>query len=441
MRLLISMLSILGGLHGLLEACSCGKVATPCNTLADTPVVVVARVIRDSGEGLGSGPGRVVIEEVLKGLDKEVRELEVDSSAMTSCYMRLQLNERYLLFGSVQGGMFRNHVCSGSGRLRGNQLLLGALRAAAAQSAPRLIGAVQIAAAQYGAGKPAEPGVRIIAEQGERRLEARTIHDGQFEFPNIEPGDWRLRVDSPGLVHREQWPSGPIQVPATGCEIRWLTAAQDGRIAGRVTNRDGQPVARIPVQAFDFNKRGQMESSPYAEAKTDREGRYEIIGLPSQEYVVAINGKKYSDEFAHAPVYYPGTRKPSSAKRVQVVGTKVTQGIDITVGPPRQQAELIVEAVDEEGLPLDDVGAKVLDLEGVQRAYASAKQASTLLMIPVWIGETYRVEASRFKSERVPGTISPERGSLFDDRVGAAGPIHITEPTTRIRVVLRPRKP
>ncbi|MBK7930006.1 MAG: carboxypeptidase regulatory-like domain-containing protein [Bryobacterales bacterium] len=289
MRLLISMLSILGGLPGLLQACSCAKGLTPCNTFATTPVVVVGKVVRDSGGGLGSGPGRVVIEEVLKGLDKEVRELEVDSSAMSSCYMRLKLDERYLLYGSLQGGVLQNHVCSGS-RLGGEPLLLGALRAAAAQSAPRLIGAVEIAASEYGAGRPAEPGVRIVAEQGNRRLEARIIHDGQFEFPNIEPGEWKLRVDSPGLVHRDQWPSDPIQVPANGCEVRWLRAAQDGRIAGRVTNRDGQPVAGIPVQAFHFDRRGQMESSPYAEAKTD-EGRYEIAGLPSEEYLVAINGR------------------------------------------------------------------------------------------------------------------------------------------------------
>jgi len=381
-----------------------------------------------------------VIEEVLKGLGKEVRELEVDSSAMTSCYMPLKLNERYLLFGALQGGVLRSHICSGSGPLQGNQLLLSALRAAAAQSTPRLTGGVELATSQYGSGRTAGPGVRVIAEQGKRRLEAWTIHDGQFEFPDIEPGEWKVRVDSPGLVHREQWPPDPIQVPTGGCESRLLIAAQDGRIAGRVTNRDGQPVAVIPVQAFDVGEKGRLETSPFAEAKTDVEGRYEIAGLPSREYVVAINGKMYSDELAFAPVYYPGTRKPSSAKRVQVVGTKVTQGIDLTVGPPRQQAELIVEAVDEEGLPLDGVSAKVLDLEGVQRAYASAKQASTLLMIPVWIGETYRVEASRFKSERVPGTISPERGSLFDDRVGAAGPVEIKEPSARIRVVLRPRR-
>ncbi|MBK7930007.1 MAG: hypothetical protein IPJ98_21785 [Bryobacterales bacterium] len=102
---------------------------------------------------------------------------------------------------------------------------------------------------------------------------------------------------------------------------------------------------------------------------------------------------------------------------------------------------MIVDVVDEEGLPLDYVGAKVLDLNGVQRAYASAKQANALPMIPVWIGETYRVEASRFKASP-NSTKKPGEGAIvIDHREGAAGPIHISEPTTRIRVVLRPRKP
>ncbi len=442
MQTILRLLIAFGASTTLGWSCSCVKGITPCNTFSKTPVVLMGKVIRDSGEGLGNGPARMAIEEVLHGLSSDVREIEVDTSAMSTCYMRLKLDEKYVIFGSLRDGRLVNHVCSGSFNVRGNDVLLNALRQAEAGASPRLIGTVGLAKGRYGSDGPAGAGIRIVAENSGMSRETRTLSDGQFEFTDISPGEWKIRVDSPGFVHRNVWPREPIQVPVSGCESRWLDAAQDGRISGRVTDEDGKPLAAVPVQAFNFDSRlGGLETSPFREAKTDAEGRYEIAGLPSQDYVVGVNGKKYSDELAYPRVYYPGTKDALAAKRVNVQGTQVTQGIDLILAPPRAAAELVIQAVDENETPLDEAGAKVLDPnDGHQRVVGRQAGSDGLIRLPVWQGETYMVESYRFKAMRVapqPG----QRPFVIDNREGKAGPIQITGPVITLRVILRPKQP
>lgn len=78
-------------------ACSCLTTGSACDALRPTEIVFVGTVTQDSGEGTGTGPGRMAVEEVLHGLPKDVREVTVDTSAGTSCYRRLKLHERYVI--------------------------------------------------------------------------------------------------------------------------------------------------------------------------------------------------------------------------------------------------------------------------------------------------------------------------------------------------------
>jgi hypothetical protein len=426
---------------GLGWGCSCVPGITACNNFAKANVVVVGKVIRDTGAGLGTGLGRIAVEEILHGLPRDVREIDVNTSPMSSCYMRLALNERYLLFGSVENGVLFSGFCAGSRNLAGNELLLDALRQAEAHGPSRLVGTVGIGKSLYGSDERAGAGLRVVAIQGDQRRETQTVSGGQFEFRDVTPGVWELRVDSPGLVHRGMWPREPIRVPPGGCEYRSLDATGDGRISGRVTDAEGKPVAGVMVQAFNFDHRGILETSPFGEARTGAGGEYEIRGLPEQPYIVAVNGRKHHDEGPYRAVYYPGTSDALSAKRVPVRGIEVTPGIDLVVSPRRVAAQLIVEAVDEEGNPLDAVGAKTLDLNGAQRAAsASVSGKDGLSTLAAWEGETYLVEAFRVK------TISPEEARKtgaripIDMREGKAGPVQVTAPVTRIRVVLRPKR-
>ena len=106
---------------------------------------------------MGDGPARMVVEEVLHGIPDDTGEVEVETSARTSCYMRLARDERCLIFASRDPhnpNLFRNHVCAHSFNIRGNEYLLRALSDAEARGPTHLLGAVYKQRNRYGLGTP-----------------------------------------------------------------------------------------------------------------------------------------------------------------------------------------------------------------------------------------------------------------------------------------------
>src|SRR5437762_2462040 len=102
-RRLRQQLECCGGLMSCFHfdsACFCGTTGSACDWLRGAEAVFVGRVIEDSGEGYGTGPARMIVEEVLHGLPATLHEVTVDTDAGTSCYMRLKKDERYVIYGS-----------------------------------------------------------------------------------------------------------------------------------------------------------------------------------------------------------------------------------------------------------------------------------------------------------------------------------------------------
>jgi hypothetical protein len=419
-------------------ACSCPPAITPCTSISTAPIVFVGTVVRDSGDGLGNGPARMRIEEVLHGISPDVGELEVSTGAMTSCYMRLEKSERYLIFASHDSkrtDLIHNLACAGSFRIRDDGVLLSALRAAQTGMASHLVGAVYKRHNQYSLGKIAGAGIRVVAEQDGRKLEAVTDSQGNYDFAGMAEGTWQVQVESPGLVHTSVWPERPVIVPARGCAVRYLSAASDGRVSGTVRDPDGKPVAGVSVQVFVFDSRGQLETRKFSEATTGPDGKYEINALPAQEYIVGINGEKYSDRGAYPPVFYSQTEDRDSAARVAVGEMERKTGIDLVVNRPRKPAKLVIECLYEDGTPVSAFGARIEDLEGTQRAFlnSEAPGEETSRAVNLWAGEAYRVNA--FKYEVSGAAAEKIRVSEWS---GESGVIQLFEPGTRVRIVLRP---
>jgi hypothetical protein len=125
-----------------LFACFCGNSATPCSDVRGSAVVFVARVLVDSGEGRGTGPAIVLIEEPLFNVPNELREVEIDTSAGTSCYRRLKGGERYVIFAEKQDGppvRLAVRGCSNTFLLQGNEHILEALRNKSQDGPARLV--------------------------------------------------------------------------------------------------------------------------------------------------------------------------------------------------------------------------------------------------------------------------------------------------------------
>ncbi|MCX6612753.1 MAG: hypothetical protein NTW74_18120, partial [Acidobacteria bacterium] len=73
---------------------------TPCSEMHQTPLVILATVLKDSGEGWGTQNAEIRVDKVLKGTINAGTSLTVNSMAGTSCYFRLVQGKQYVLFAN-----------------------------------------------------------------------------------------------------------------------------------------------------------------------------------------------------------------------------------------------------------------------------------------------------------------------------------------------------
>ncbi len=145
-------------------ACSCFSTTTPCSQVGGSTVIFVARVITDSGEGFGTGPAHVAIEEGLQNVPSGLREADINTAAGTSCYFRLKVGERYVII--TKGPSYSVAACSSSFQIRGKEHILQALRDQINGGSPVLLGTVLKSTGAYSHGGGIE-GVSVAAEAGE----------------------------------------------------------------------------------------------------------------------------------------------------------------------------------------------------------------------------------------------------------------------------------
>jgi 5-hydroxyisourate hydrolase-like protein (transthyretin family) len=416
-------------------ACSCvsGGDASACTLLKATEVVFLGRVVQDTGTSdLGERPGRLIVEDALHGLPKDLQEVQVDTMARTSCYMPLTMGERYVIYGSrdkSEPNLIHYHACSYSFRLRGNELLYDALRLAEDGGPSTLVGVLRKEIGKYET-QPAPGGIRVIAESQGQRHETQTRADGYFVFHSIAPGGWRVRVDSPGVIQVQGYdsPEGSITVPARSCQVQSIRVVSAGRISGVIVDSSGKPVQRVPVQAFALDDKGRIDTKAFREGTTDSEGRYTVSPLPSRSYAIGVNAEKYSDRLAFPPIFYPSSANPDGATVISLGDGEEKSGIDLQLRPARRPATLVIHALMEDGTPATGSLAGIEDLAGTQRAYSVENKADSngILKVQLWEGESYKIESHR--TEIVNRNIRQWRGT--------AGPVTLNGNETVIEVTL-----
>ncbi len=462
---LLSIALVIGPATNL--ACSCVHSLTVSDSCSDSrggDAVFIGKVVRDSGRGWGSGRGHMIVENVLQGLPENAREVEVDSSSRTSCYFRLEKDQRYVIYGesdSKNPRLIHTGVCSGSFMVRGHELLVQALLAQKGREPSRIVGVVRERTTLYGSTEQIGKSIKIVAEREGERLEALSLPDGQFEFRNVAPGAWRLRPETTGVIHDSDndRPPNEVRVPIQGCAVSSLSVRRDGHIRGVVRDSAGTPVRGVPVEVFSLDIDGKdFDSKPFAEAMTGEDGAYDIGGLPPQQYIVGINGKKYSDELSYAPHYFGETSERQKASRISLKEIELLDHIDLVLPPSRLPASLVLKVEFEDGRPARTTGyprnsrsqgleprnttrASISDLRGVQRAYVSNfyDPSDGTFRLPLWQGETYKIKVSWSESRILDS--SPEKFRwTTSDWEAEAGPLLLDQPETEVRLVLRLKK-
>lgn len=413
-------------------ACSCNNSLTPCSDMSGATVAFLARVIVDTGDGWGTRPARVAIEEPLLNVPGGLKEIEIDSGAGTSCNFSFKKDLEYVVFASkVDGPGFRLRVggCSNTFALAGNEYILDALRNQARAGTSRLIGVVRLRN-----GRDAQDGLldgaKVTARSDTSTYETTTNAAGVYELLGLVPGTYHLDVAKPGFApypedgDRSSSPA-TVLIADRACTLQLLSMSARGRILGTVTDQAGRPLSAINVQAFEVDIHGEPDNRPIRTALTDQTGKYAIEPLPAGDFLIGVNAEPRVDREANVP-----TTRPTIVHLSR--GAQATN-INLTLPPKRVATTLEVEVRGPGGTPYAGAAVSLENLAGVQRfAFDDHTSADGAMKLPVYLGESYIVRAIAF------GPPAHDAKEQYDYLEGT-GRVDVGHQTPRIVVMMSPR--
>jgi len=129
-----------------------------------------------------------------------------------------------------------------------------------------------------------------------------TDAEGKFYFHNLPAGTYQVSAIRDGFAPAEagqKWPGGPgvpLQLaagrPVPQAIVRMIGASA---IAGKIADREGQPLANAQVQALKSSFQGELRVLiPVQQVRTSVTGDYRLYGLPAGRYFVNVVVPGYS---------------------------------------------------------------------------------------------------------------------------------------------------
>ncbi|MGB2714003.1 MAG: carboxypeptidase-like regulatory domain-containing protein [Vicinamibacterales bacterium] len=196
---------------------------------------------------------------------------------------------------------------------------------------------------------------------------ASTSNDGRYEFRDIPPGRYTLRVERSGylaLTYGQRRPGEqgrPLEIAAKEVADKVdFALPRMGVISGRVFDDLGEPIAGVTVwvlQTRYIQGRRQLVATG-ANATTDITGRYRLLSLTPGDYAVMGTTRETwpheSDPkqvFGYASTYFPGTSTAAQARRVKLGVAQQASGIDFSLVAGRTST-VRGTATSASGLPL-----------------------------------------------------------------------------------------
>ena len=199
-------------------------------------------------------------------------------------------------------------------------------------------------------GKPLRRAQVSLASESEFLGPPRTVStstDGRYEFRDVAPGRYTLRVERGGylaLTYGQRRPGEqgrPLEIAEKEvAEKVDFALPRMSVISGRVLDDLGEPIAGVTVwvlQTRFIQGRRQLVASG-ANARTDITGRYRLLSLPPGDYAVMGTTRDTwphdSDPkqvFGYAPTYFPGTSTAAQAQRVKLGVAQEASGIDFSL--------------------------------------------------------------------------------------------------------------
>ncbi|MCH8949799.1 MAG: carboxypeptidase regulatory-like domain-containing protein, partial [Chloroflexi bacterium] len=163
-------------------------------------------------------------------------------------------------------------------------------------------------AAVYYNDNPFQQGAEMVVGVGvpERTIRTTADADGNFTLGGLPPGSRRITAGAKGYANGDATAQAETGAEAT-IEI---LLQPEGIIAGFVLDENGEPIAGVPIAAFEsagpgrlqiimksffgevLPDRGESELFP-SKVRSDEQGRYRLEGLRAADYTVLANSREY----------------------------------------------------------------------------------------------------------------------------------------------------
>jgi protocatechuate 3,4-dioxygenase beta subunit len=190
-----------------------------------------------------------------------------------------------------------------------------------------------------------------------------TDRSGRFTFDRLTAGTFRIDAMKAGYVRSIDPNERPTFSITADQHVDGVTVPlrKGGAIAGRILDRDGEPMTEARVQASPWTPAAIGVSGVSGpSAMTNDLGEFRIFGLAPGDYLLEATPQTAIVCFDcggfNRPVlistYYPGTTDRASASRVKVAGGQTTSGIELTLqsGPSFHVSGIVV---DPRGRPVE----------------------------------------------------------------------------------------
>ena len=294
------------------SACSCFAEPSPCAAYDAAEAAFAGRVIEVRREG-PLQVARLEVERVWKGTVDRV--VTLGGEAGSSCSFQFTAGDRFIVYGRLADGMYRPHVCGGSGLLRPNT---------AYPDLPPVRGRVDGRVAVVNE-HPTDRDqmtlplgdARVWIETPSGVVEARSAADGSFTLDGVPPGEHAIHVVSDSGLEGS---GRAVLRSALDCDREFLIAEPSGRIAGRLTSESGTPIGGTKLQAIPVNHEWTKRDWTHVGTTTSQEsGEYEFRRLKPGRYFVAVNALEPPRVGQPFPAtYYPGVERREDAVLIDV---------------------------------------------------------------------------------------------------------------------------
>ena len=195
---------------------------------------------------------------------------------------------------------------------------------------------------------------------GPRSYAATTDPSGQYRFPSVAPGKYRLSAKRTGFVEMDYGANDPQY----NGSILVLNAKQNlsgilfrltphGVITGKILDQDGEPMQSVQVQAMRARySQGRKQLISYGDASTNDIGEFRLFGLAPGRYYLNVLPRR--SDFGGGPpgrgprtvavqtadeeytsTFYPGTNDIATAIPIELAPGAQLRGFELTLRKKR----------------------------------------------------------------------------------------------------------